>query len=124
MAQWTFLTNHARALVCIERDAGARLREIAAVLDVTERRAFGIVNDLIEAGYVVKEKDGRRNRYRVQYHLPLRVRVPGEPTIGEVLAVLSDTGATERAQMADGDGGPRTRSRRGTSRRTKSAKRG
>ena len=66
MAEWSFLTNHARALVCIARDPGVRLREIAAVLGVTERRAFGIVTDLTKAGYVVKQKDGRRNRYRVK----------------------------------------------------------
>ena len=54
MAEWTFFTNHARALVCIARDPGVRLREIAAVLDVTERRAFGIVTDLTEAGYAAK----------------------------------------------------------------------
>ena len=82
MAEWSFLTNHARALVCIARDPGVRLREIAAVLGLTERRAFGIVNDLTEAGYVVKEKDGRRNRYRIRHDLPLRVRVGREPSIG------------------------------------------
>src|SRR5437763_440814 len=65
MAKWSFLTNHAQALVCIARDPGVRLREIADVLGVTERRAFGIVNELTEAGYVVKDKDGRRNRYHI-----------------------------------------------------------
>jgi hypothetical protein len=120
MTDWSFLTNHARALVCIERDPGARLREIASVLDVTERRAFGIVNDLIEAGYVIKEKDGRRNQYRVQHDLPLRVRVPGEPTIGQVLALLSHTATP--AETADGDGAQRTRSRGGPGRKSRSAK--
>lgn len=124
MADWSFLTSHARALVCIARDPGVRLREIAALLGVTERTAFGIVNDLTEAGYVVKEKDGRRNRYRVQHHLPLPRRFPREPTIGEVLAVLVDTGATDGAQTADGDGGSRSRSRGATAQRSKSAKRG
>ena len=97
MGEWSFLTNHARVLVCIARDPGVRLREIADVLGVTERRAFGIVNDLAESGYVVKEKDGRRNRYRIQNHLPLRGPIDREPTIGELLGVLVDTGATESA---------------------------
>ena len=101
--EWSFLTNHARALVCIARDPGVRLREIAEVLDVTERRAFGIVNDLTKAGYVVKNKDGRRNRYRIQSHLPLRVRVGREPTIGEVLGVLVDTSTTESPGLPDQD---------------------
>jgi DNA-binding transcriptional ArsR family regulator len=104
MGEWSFLTNHARALVCIARDPGVRLREIAEVLGVTERRAFGIVNDLAEAGYVIKEKDGRRNRYRIQHHLPLRVRVGREPTIGEVLGLIVDTNADESARLPQSDG--------------------
>ena len=95
MTDWSFITQHARALVCIARDPGVRLREIADVLAVSERRAFGIVDDLTEAGYVLKERDGRRNRYRIQEHMPLRVRVGREPTIGELLGVLVDTGATD-----------------------------
>ena len=87
------MTQHARALVCIAHDPGVRLREIADVLGVTERRAFGIVNDLTEGGYVVKERDGRRNRYRIQEHLPVRVPVGREPTIGELLEVLVGNGA-------------------------------
>jgi winged helix DNA-binding protein len=101
MAEWSFLTQHARALVCIARDPGVRLREIADVLGVTERRAFGIVSDLTKAEYVVKEKDGRRNRYRIQEHLPLRVHVGREPTIGELLGVLVDTGTTDSAAGQD-----------------------
>ena len=124
MTEWSFLTNHARALVCIARDPGVRLREIADVLGLTERRAFGIVNDLSEAGYVVKEKDGRRNRYRIQPDLPLRVRIGREPTIGELLGVLMDTGATESAPAAEGDGGSPRRSRRAPALRTRSAKQG
>ena len=93
MAEWSFLTNHARALVCIAHDPGVRLRDVAAALDITERRAFDIVTDLSEAGYVVKRKEGRRNRYRIRDHLPLREAVGRERTIGEVLALLVDTTA-------------------------------
>jgi DNA-binding IclR family transcriptional regulator len=92
------LTNHARVLVCIAHDPGMRLREIASALDITERSAFGIVTELAEAGYVVKEKDGRRNRYQIQGHLPLRESVVRERTIGEVLDVLVEASAS-----ADGD---------------------
>ncbi len=105
MAEWTFLTKHARALVCIARDPGVRLREIADVLGVTERRAFGIVNDLAEAGYVVKEREGRRNRYRIQHDLPLRVRADRQATVGELLGLIVDTGATEAARPPDPDRG-------------------
>ena len=88
MADWSFLTNHARVLLCIAHDPGARLRDIAADLDITERTAHGIITDLVEAGYVVKEKDGRRNRYQIEANLPLREPASREPAIGEVLAVL------------------------------------
>ena len=91
MAEWSFLTNHARVLVCIAHDPGMRLRDIAAALGITERTAYGIVTDLTAAGYVVKDKDGRRNRYQIQVHLPMREAVSRERTIGEVLALLVDT---------------------------------
>ena len=94
MAKWSFLTNHARVLVCIAHDPGMRLREIASALDITERSAFGIVTELADAGYVVKEKDGRRNRYQIQGHLPLRESVVRERTIGEVLDVLVEASAS------------------------------
>jgi len=71
VAAWSFLTNHARVLLRIAHDPGVRLRDIAARTGVTERTAYGIVTDLAEAAYVVKHKDGRRNRYQVQAHLPL-----------------------------------------------------
>ena len=90
MAEWSFLTNHARVLVCIAHDPGVRLRDIAAALGITERSAYGIVSELADAGYVVKEKDGRRNRYRIETHLPLPGTIGRERTVGEVLDVLVD----------------------------------
>ena len=95
MADWSFLTNHARVLQCIAHDPGVRLRDIAARVGVTERTAYGIVTDLTEAGYVVKHKDGRRNRYQIQAHLPLPEPDSRERTIGEILALL--TGASDEA---------------------------
>jgi hypothetical protein len=88
MAGWTFLTYHARALLLVAHDPGVRLRDIAASLDITERSAFGIITDLVEAGYLVKEKNGRRNRYHVQAHLPLPQPDGRERTVGEILTVL------------------------------------
>ena len=92
MASWTFLTHHARVLLCVAHDPGVRLRDIAASLGITERSAFGIITDLVEAGYVLKEKDGRRNRYHIQAHLPLPEPTSQERTVGEVLALLAGTG--------------------------------
>ena len=92
MAGWTFLTYHARALLLVAHDPGVRLRDIAASLDITERSAFAIITDLVQAGYIAKEKTGRRNRYHVQAHLPLPEPDGRERTVGEILALLTGTG--------------------------------
>lgn len=89
MPTWGFLTNHALVLLCIARDPGVRLRDIAASVGITERSAFGIVTDLADAGYIVKEKGGRRNRYRIEAHLPLPDSVDRNLAIGELLALLA-----------------------------------
>lgn len=91
MREWTFLTRHTGVLVCIARDPDVRLRDIAAVVGVSERTAVNIVNDLTEAGYLAKDKDGRRTRYSIQRDVPLREPIGDEPTIGEVLRVLAAT---------------------------------
>ena len=106
MDDWSFLTNHAWALLCIAHDPGVRLRDIAGALGITERSAYGIVSDLAEAGYVVKEKSGNRNRYQIQAHLPvaksthpaLPESISRERTIGEVLGLLVDANARRRGQ--------------------------
>ena len=92
MVSWGFLTNHARLLLCIAHDPGARLRDIAVGLGITERSAYGIVADLAEAGYVIGQKDGRRNRYRVQARLPVPEPGTREPAIGEILALFAAPG--------------------------------
>jgi DNA-binding IclR family transcriptional regulator len=89
---WSFLTNHARVLLCIAHDPGMRLRDIAASVGITERSAYGIVTDLAKSGYIVKQKDGRRNRYQIQAHLPMRESASQQPAIGDVLALLTRAG--------------------------------
>ena len=101
MEPWSFLTNHARVLVCIAHDPGVRLRDIAERVGITERTAYGIVTDLADAGYIVKEREGRRNRYQIQAHQPLREATARETSIGEVLDLLVDTapaGASPRRE--------------------------
>jgi hypothetical protein len=90
---WGFLTNHALVLLCIARDPGVRLRDIAASVGITERSAFGIVSDLAAAGYIVKEKGGRRNRYLVEADLPLPESADRHLAIGDLLALLGGTDA-------------------------------
>lgn len=97
MTTWTFLSNHGRALLCIARDPEIRLRDIATTLGITERRAYDIVNDLSAAGYVLKERDGRRNRYHIQEHLPLPEDPEQQRAIGEVLHLLTGHGKRARS---------------------------
>ncbi|MFD5721591.1 MarR family transcriptional regulator [Streptomyces sp. NPDC127036] len=64
--RWSLFTNHARVLIVVARDPAARLRDIAAACDITERTAQNIVNDLDRAGYLRRERDGRRTRYSLR----------------------------------------------------------
>jgi DNA-binding IscR family transcriptional regulator len=85
---WNFLTNHGRALLCIAENPDVRIRDIAASLGITERRTHGIITDLTDAGYLVKTKEGRRNRYEIQSHLPIPEPTARERAIGDVLDLL------------------------------------
>jgi DNA-binding IclR family transcriptional regulator len=98
--KWTFLTNHAQVLLCVAGDPAVRLRDIAASVGITERSAYGIISDLTEAGYVVKRKDGRRNKYQIQAHLRLPEATIRERTVGELLNLLvgTETGLRETAE--------------------------
>jgi hypothetical protein len=96
VAEWSFVTNHARVMLCIAHDPDVRLRDIASTLGITERSAYGIVTDLADAEYVVKERDGRRNRYKIQHHRPLREATNRERTVGEMLDLLGATDGRKR----------------------------
>ena len=91
MSDWRFLTNHAHALLFIASQPNSRLRDIADALDVTERTAYGIVADLSDGGYVAKEREGRRNVYHVQSHMPIRDAVGQHRAIGELLGLFIET---------------------------------
>jgi DNA-binding IclR family transcriptional regulator len=91
MPRYQFLTNHAQVLLCIVHDPGIRLRDIAQTVGVTERSAHRIVSQLVEDGYVVRERVGRRNLYKVKPELPLRHSLSQETEerrIGDLLEVL------------------------------------
>jgi DNA-binding transcriptional ArsR family regulator len=92
MADWTFLTNHAHVLLCVARDPGMRLRDVAQVVGITERAAQRIVADLVDAGYLEREREGRRNRYRVNSDAPLRHPMDRAHAVGEILDVLGSNG--------------------------------
>jgi hypothetical protein len=86
---WTFLTSHARVLLCIAEDPGIRLREIGARVGITERAAHRIVTDLCADGYLSRERHGRRNRYTINRHLPMPDPPARRQRVGDLLALLS-----------------------------------
>lgn len=69
---WTFLTNHARVLICIARNPQTRVRDVADYIGITERATQMIISDLEEAGYLTRTRVGRRNAYTVRPDRPLR----------------------------------------------------
>jgi DNA-binding MarR family transcriptional regulator len=87
---WTFLTRHAQVLLCIADDPGIRLREIGDRVGVTERAAHRIVGELVEAGYLTRERRGRRNQYTIRPQLPLPDRLAREQSVGDLLGVLTN----------------------------------
>jgi predicted ArsR family transcriptional regulator len=93
---WSFLTNHAQVLLCIAHDPGIRLRDIGEAVGITERAAHRIVVELAAAGYISRRRDGRRNHYTIQSHLPLPDRLAREQKIGDLLATLAGQPAETR----------------------------
>jgi hypothetical protein len=85
---WSFLTNHGQVLLCIAHDPGIRLREIGETIGITERAAHRIVSELAAAGYISRKRNGRRNHYTIQSHLPLPDPLAREQRIGDLLAIL------------------------------------
>ena len=96
--EWTFLSNHAYVLLCIAREPGLRLRDVASRVGITERAVQRIVADLDEGGYLSRSREGRRNRYAVHLDRPLRHSVASHRDVGEILKLMlrpapPDTGA-------------------------------
>lgn len=87
-AGWTFLTNHAHVLFCIARDPEVRLRDVAALVGITERAVQRIVTDLETAGYLTVSKEGRRNRYQVSCERPLRHPIERHRTVKALIDLV------------------------------------
>ncbi len=86
---WTFLTNHSHVLLCIAADPDIRGRDIAERVGITERSAQSIIADLVDAGYLTREKIGRRNRYEVHAAQPLRHPVERDHQVAELLGLVT-----------------------------------
>jgi DNA-binding IscR family transcriptional regulator len=93
--EWTFLSNHAHVLLCLARDPNATMREVAALVGITERAVQRIVGDLEAAGYLVRDRQGRRNHYEICTGLLLRHPVERHVTISSLIELVVGDGHTE-----------------------------
>lgn len=87
--KWLFVTSHASVLIQVDRDPDLTVREISERVGLTERQAHRVLADLVEEGYLTREKVGRRNRYRVNHDAPMRHSALAELEIGALLRALS-----------------------------------
>lgn len=88
MSQWTFLSNHAHVLFLVCQHPDLRMRDIAERVNITERAVQRIVHDLVEEGYLVIHKEGRRNHYEPILEAHLRHPLEDAITIGDVLSAM------------------------------------
>jgi hypothetical protein len=87
---WYVLTNHGNVLLCVARDPTIRISEIARRVGIGERAAQKIVADLVAEGFLVRIKEGRRNRYEINRRAHLRHPLFADLEIGPLLDVLRD----------------------------------
>jgi len=87
--KWFFVTSHAFVLIQVDRDPDLTVREISERVGLTERQAHRVLADLVEEGYITREKVGRRNRYRVNYEAPMRHPAVAEHEVGALLHALT-----------------------------------
>lgn len=96
--EWTFFTNHAHVFLCIARDPNVRMREVAALVGITERAVQRIVAELEDAGYIERIRNGRRNRYEVRTNLPLRHPIERHERVSSLIALV--LGERERSSRS------------------------
>ena len=87
---WTFLTNHAHVMLCLAKNSSLRIRDLAIEVGITERAVQRIISELIEEGYLIRIKDGRRNEYKIENTLPLKHPVEAHKNIIDLVSLIYD----------------------------------
>ena len=93
-AEFSFLTNHGKALVLIGHTPGIRIADMASMLQITERSVQRIVTDLATTGYISRARRGRQNVYTVHRHMPLGLPIQRDVDVDALFAILPQLGAT------------------------------
>lgn len=85
-SQWTFLTNHTHVLICLAKEPSLRVRDIADRVGITERAVLRIIEDLVESGALIRNREGRRNAYELNLEIPLRHPVEQDHRLIDLIA--------------------------------------
>lgn len=93
---WTLLTNHAHVLLCLAGDPTLRVRDVAARVGVTERATMRIIGDLVEAGYLVRQRVGRRTAYELHLDRPMRHPVEAARPVQALVDAMVDAWREDR----------------------------
>jgi predicted ArsR family transcriptional regulator len=88
VASWTFLTNHSHVLLCLAAEDSLRVRDLAQKVGITERAVLKILSELEAGGAIEREREGRRNRYRVLHGARLRHEIESHRTVGDLIAAV------------------------------------
>lgn len=94
---WTFLTNHAHVLLCLASDPTQRVREVAARVGITERAAMRIIGDLVDGGYLVRRRVGRRTTYGFHLDQPMRHPAESASQVAALVDVMVEAWRADRA---------------------------
>jgi DNA-binding MarR family transcriptional regulator len=93
---WTFLTNHGHVLLTVARDPDLRVADIASRVGVTPRGALNVLRELEDAGYLRRERVGRRTHYTVEPHRPFRHPTTAAHEVDELLAIFTSPAPARR----------------------------
>ena len=88
--KWTFLTNHGHVLIILSRNPDIRISELSEQTGISQRQVSNILRDLYESGYLTKQREGRRNTYKIRANAPLRHESNKEHTVNELIKILGD----------------------------------
>lgn len=87
-ASWTFLTNHAHVVLTLAANPEMTIRGLALEVGITERAVQSILNDLVDSGYLGRERVGRHNRYQLVLDQPLRHQVEAHRNLGDLVKMV------------------------------------
>ena len=87
-SKWTFLSHHAHVLIALADNPELTMDELAKIEGITTRSVVNVLNDLVEAGYLTKERQGRNNHYTINLDSPLRHQTSADRKVGDLIGAL------------------------------------